>query len=733
MRIWPGRSYPLGAMWDGAGVNFAVFSEHATRVELCLFDSREGQAETHRIVLPEQTDIVWHGYLPDVQPGQLYGYRVYGPYNPHEGHRFNPNKVLLDPYAKAIGRNLRWSDTMFGYRIGDPAADLSFDDRDNADFAPLGVVIDPEFQWGNDRPPRTPWHKTVIYETHVRGFTKQHPGVPERLRGTYAGLASKAAIRHLKKLGVTAVELIPVHYKVNDRYLVENGLSNYWGYNTLSYFAPETSYSAAQSPRESVREFKRMVRTLHKAGLEVILDVVYNHTGEGSELGPTLSLRGLDNASYYRLMPKEPRYYMDYTGCGNTLNMLCPRVLQLIMDSLRYWVLEMHVDGFRFDLASALARELHEVDKLGAFFDIIHQDPVLSQVKLIAEPWDLGEGGYQVGNFPVLWTEWNGKYRDSIREFWRGDGNAVSEFATRLCGSSDLYEHNGRRPYASINFVTSHDGYCLHDLVSYNEKHNHANGQNNEDGDNHNISWNHGVEGPTDDETINALRERQKRNFMVTLLLSQGVPMIRSGDEMGHSQLGNNNAYCQDNEMSWLNWNLTSEQQDFYDFVCSVVQLWRDHPVFRRRHFFQGRQIRGASASDIHWLSPGGEEMEDADWGAGFIRCFGIRLDGQMIDEVDERGRQIVDRTMLMLLNAHDRSIPFTLPWHHESEFWRPMLDTAHPKPDPRRLPAGHQFDLQARSMAVFELKRVWPQFLARFRQTPHQPVEKPHFELTES
>jgi len=432
MRIWPGRPYPLGATWDGSGVNFTLFSEHATKVELCLFDSKDGTKETHRIPLPEQTDIVWHAYLPDVKLGQLYGYRVHGPYDPQKGHRFNPHKVVLDPHAKAIGRDLRWSDTMFGYRIGNVEADLSFDDRDNADCAPLGVVVDPAFHWAGDTQLRTPWHKTVIYETHVRGFTIRHPGVPERLRGSYAGLASKAAIRHLLKLGVTAVELLPVHSKVNDRHLVEKGLSNYWGYNTLSYFAPETSYASSRSPRESVREFKRMVRTLHKAGLEVILDVVYNHTGEGNHLGPTLSLRGIDNASYYRLMPKEPRYYIDYTGCGNTLNMLCPRVLQLIMDSLRYWVLEMHVDGFRFDLASALARELHEVDKLGAFFDIIHQDPVLSQVKLIAEPWDLGEGGYQIGNFPVLWTEWNGKYRDSVREFWRGDGHTVSELATRL-------------------------------------------------------------------------------------------------------------------------------------------------------------------------------------------------------------------------------------------------------------------------------------------------------------
>ena len=492
MRVWPGRSYPLGATWDGTGVNFALFSEHATRVELCLFDDVDDQRETHCIPLREQTDRVWHGYLPDARPGQLYGYRVHGPYRPQEGHRFNARKIMLDPYARAIGREPRWSDAMFGYTVGDKDQDLSFDERDNADNAPLGVVIDPSFRWGNDAPLRTPWHKTLIYETHVRGISMQHPEVPEPLRGTYSGLASKAVIRHLLKLGVTAVELMPVHHFVEDRHLVENGLSNFWGYNTLSFFAPESRYSSTDDPHETVREFKRMVRALHKAGLEVILDVVYNHTGEGNQLGPSLSLRGIDNASYYRLWHQDRRYYSDFTGCGNTLNMLCPRVLQLIMDSLRYWVLEMHVDGFRFDLCSALARELHDVDKLGAFFDIIHQDPVLSQVKLIAEPWDLGVGGYQVGNFPVLWTEWNGKYRDSIRSFWRGDGHAISEFATRLTGSSDLYQHNGRRPYASINFVTSHDGFCLHDLVSYNDKHNHANKEDNRDGDNHNLSWNCG-------------------------------------------------------------------------------------------------------------------------------------------------------------------------------------------------------------------------------------------------
>ena len=722
MRVWPGRPYPLGATWDGRGVNFAVFSEHATQVDLCLFDSSQARRETHRIPLTEQTDIVWHGYLPDVRPGQLYGFRVHGPYAPRKGHRFNPHKVLLDPYARAVGRDLRWSDTMFGYRIGDADSDLAFDDRDNAACAPLAAVVNPAFNWRGDRHPRTPWHKTLIYETHVRGFTIQHPGVPRALRGTYAGLASDASIRHLLKLGVTAIELMPVHYYINDRHLIERQLSNYWGYNTLGFFAPEPRYAAATNPLEAVREFQRMVRRLHEAGIEVILDVVYNHTAEGNHLGPTLSLRGLDNANYYRLVAADPRYYMDYTGCGNTLNMLCPRVLQLIMDSLRYWVQEMHVDGFRFDLCSALARELHEVDKLGAFFDIIHQDPVLSQVKLIAEPWDLGHGGYQVGNFPVLWTEWNGKYRDSVRRFWRGDGHAVSEFATRLCGSSDLYEQSGRRPYASINFITCHDGFTMHDLVSYNEKHNEANSEGNRDGESHNNSWNCGVEGATDDKAIAQLRERQKRNFLTTLVFSQGVPMICAGDEIGRSQQGNNNAYCQDNPLSWVNWELTPEQKELFEFTCKAVAIWRTHPVLQRRKFFQGRQIRGDSVKDVVWLTPAGVEMDDAAWNAGFVRCLGLRLDGRMLDEVDERGRSIVADTLLMLLNAHEHAIPFTLPAGAPHEYWRPLVDTAQPQMKPRWMTAGERYDLQARSLVLLELKRVWgpvARVLEYFRRGP--------------
>src|SRR5690606_25429976 len=598
MKVWQGSPYPLGATWDGIGVNFALFSEHATAVELCLFDSPYAGRETHRIPLRERTEQVWHGYLPDVRPGQLYGYRVHGEYDPRKGHRFNPAKLLFDPYAKAVGRNVRWHESMFGFPIGAPDAR---DDRDNAAYAALAAVVDPAFTWADDRPLRRPWHETVIYELHVRGFTKNHPGVAEEHRGTYLGLAAESTIEHLLDLGVTAVELLPVHHHIDDWHLVKQGLSNYWGYNTLGYFAPDLRYSASRSPQESVREFKSMVRTLHAAGLEVILDVVYNHTCEGSHVGPTLSLRGIDNVSYYRLSPGDLRYYEDFTGTGNTLNMRSPRVLQLIMDSLRYWVLEMHVDGFRFDLASALARELHAVDKLGSFFDIMHQDPNLSQAKLIAEPWDLREGGYQMGDFPVGWTEWNGRYRDSVRRSWSSEGGQVSEFATRLAGSSDLYEHTGRRPSASINFVTCHDGFTLADLVSYKHKHNEANGEGNRDGESHNHSMNFGVEGPTDDPAIRAARVQQRRNFMATLLLSQGVPMICGGDEMGRTQKGNNNAYCQDNDISWVNWALADEDKEFLEFTRMLIGLRQRHPVLRRRRFFQGRPLRGHGVKDLVW------------------------------------------------------------------------------------------------------------------------------------
>lgn len=704
MRIWPGRSYPLGATWDGAGVNFALFSEHATKVELCLFEHAESDRETHRIPMQEHTDLVWHCYLPDIQPDQLYGFRVHGPYDPAHGHRFNPKKVLLDPYARAIGRDLRWDDSLFGYKIGNPQADLTPDDRDNAAFAPLGAVVDAAFTWGDDRPPRTPWHQTFIYEMHVKGFSKRLPDVPEKLQGTYAGAASEAAIAHWKSLGVTAVELMPVHHHVDDRHLVERGLSNYWGYNTLAFFAPNLRYASGGTARDSVHQFKMMVRALHTAGLEVILDVVYNHTAEGNQLGPTLSMRGIDNASYYRLSPQDPRYYMDFTGCGNTLNMTHPRVLQLIMDSLRYWVLEMHVDGFRFDLASTLARELFAVNKLGAFFDIIHQDPVLSQVKLIAEPWDVGEGGYQVGNFPVLWTEWNGKYRDSVRRFWKGDGGTAGETASRLAGSSDLYQTTGRAPYASINFVTCHDGFTLADMVSYNDKHNEANGENNKDGANDNNSWNCGVEGPTDDPNIKSLRERQKRNLVATLFLSQGVPMICGGDELGHTQKGNNNAYCQDNELTWLNWELTDDQKQFLEFVRKAAKIWESQPVFQRRKFFQGRKLRGSDVKDISFFEPTGKEMSDEAWNAGFVKCLGVRLAGDLIGDVDVRGEPIIGDTLLLLLNAHYEPLPFQLPVTRGNQPWERLYDTADPADSPERWDGGQAYQLKERSLAVLRL-----------------------------
>jgi isoamylase len=702
MRVWPGTPYPLGATWDGVGVNFAIFSEHGTRVELCLFDSVDAELESVTIPLPEHTDMVWHGYLPDVRPGQLYGYRVHGPFAPQLGHRFNPHKLIMDPYAKVVGRTVRWHESLFGFTFG--SDDTTFDDRDSAPYAPLAAVIDNAFTWGDDRPLRTPWHETLIYEMHVKGFTKLNPYISESLRGTYLGLASEPAIRHLTSLGVTAVELMPVHHHVDDWHLVRRDLNNYWGYNTLSYFAPDVRYASSTSPQDAVREFKMMVRALHAANLEVILDVVYNHTAEGNHFGPTLSLRGIDNTSYYRLLPNEPRFYQDFTGCGNTLNMRSPRVLQLIMDSLRYWVKEMHVDGFRFDLASALARELHAVDKLGAFFDIIHQDPVLSQVKLIAEPWDLGEGGYQVGNFPTKWTEWNGKYRDAVRRFWRGDGGVVSELATRLSGSSDLYEQSGRRPYASINFITAHDGFTLADLVSYNTKRNDANGEQNADGENHNLSWNCGVEGPTTDRRVLELRERQRRNQIATLLLSVGVPMISGGDELGRTQAGNNNAYCQDNEISWTCWENTPERRDFLDFTRRLIQIWKDHPVLRRRKFFQGRRIRGADVLDIAWLDPSGHEMTDETWGSPDVRCLGVRLNGDAIDEVDERGARIVGDTLLLLLNAAEQPIAFTLPMTAPEERWETLIDTADPWVPSRRLRAGGRYELLPHSMAVLKL-----------------------------
>ena len=704
MRLWPGQPYPLGATWTGLGVNFAIYSAHATRVELCLFDSAEAARPSACVPLPERTDMVWHGYLPDIRPGQLYGYRIHGPYDPSHGHRFNPNKIVVDPYAKAIGRPVRWDDSMFGYTIGSPQEDLSLDGRDNAACAPLAGVIDPAFTWGDDRPPRTSWHKTVIYEMHVKGFTKLHPQVPRHLRGTYEALTTEAALEHLTRLGVTAVELMPVHHHAYERHLAERGLSNYWGYNTQSFFAPDLRYSAAGSPGEAVHEFKRMVKALHSAGLEVILDVVYNHTAEGNHLGPTLSLRGIDNTTYYRLLPDNLRYYQDFTGCGNTLNMQSPQVLQLIMDSLRYWVLEMHVDGFRFDLASALARELYEVDRLGAFFDIIHQDPVLSQVKLIAEPWDLGAGGYQVGNFPVHWTEWNGKYRDAMRAFWKGDERGVAEVATRIAGSNDLYEHSGRRPYASINFITAHDGFTLHDLVSYNDKHNEANGDNNQDGESNNLSWNCGAEGTGADEAVLRLREQQKRNLMASLLFSIGVPMISGGDEMGRTQDGNNNAYCHDSELSWTHWDLDLQQQQFLAFVRRLVRFRRSQPVLMRRKYFQGRAIRGAEAKDIYWLDPSGREMTDSAWDAASAHALGVLMVGDALEEVDERGRPVRGDTLLILLNAHHDDIPFALPTVGPHTAWVRMFDTIAPRVEERHYAADAAYPLQGRTLALFVL-----------------------------
>ncbi|OAI57418.1 glycogen debranching enzyme [Verrucomicrobiaceae bacterium SCGC AG-212-N21] len=685
--IWPGQPYPLGAKAVSGGVNFALFSEHATQVDLCLFDTIQPCGEGRRIVLPEQTAHVWHGFLPDVRPGQIYGFRVHGPYEPSQGHRFDPSKVLLDPYARNIARDLQWNDAVLEHG------------RDTAPFAPLARVVDTTFDWDGDRAPRTPWHETLVYELHVKGFTRQHPDVPESLRGTYAGLASPAAIEHLQQLGVTAVELLPVHYHIDEPFLLKAGRVNYWGYNTLGFFAPDPRY-AASGPGGCVQEFKAMVRALHAAGIEVILDVVYNHTAEGAENGPTISLRGIDNAAYYRLAEDRARY-VDFTGCGNSLNVAHPRTLQLIMDSLRYWALEMHVDGFRFDLASALARELWEVDRLGAFFDIIHQDPVLSEVKLIAEPWDLGPNGYQVGNFPVLWTEWNGKYRDCVRRFWKGDGGKVGELASRLSGSSDLYAHNGRRPSASLNFITAHDGFTLRDLVTYNHKHNEANGEHNRDGNDHNDSWNCGVEGPTDDAAVSALRAQQQRNLLATLLLSQGVPMLLAGDEFGHTQQGNNNAYCQDSPLAWLNWNLSDEQRALLKFTRELMQLRRSNPVFRRRRFFHGRAIYGADIKDLYWVKSDGNEMSDADWNADHVRCICVALVGNQMTETNEKGELIVGESFAILVNAGDQPVSFRLGSRERDVSWTTVFDTALADAPPRTYMHRTEYPLQARSLAV--------------------------------
>ncbi|MFJ8429924.1 glycogen debranching protein GlgX [Kitasatospora sp. NPDC094019] len=712
MQVWPGTSYPLGATYDGAGTNFAVFSESADRIELCLLDEDGSESS---VELRETDAFVRHAYLPGVQPGQRYGFRVHGPYNPGLGQRHNSAKLLLDPYAKAMSGTIDWDESVYGYHFGAPERR---NDLDSAPHTMHSVVINPYFDWGTDRPPRTDYHRTVLYEAHVKGLTKLHPGIPEEIRGTYAGVAHPAVIEHLAKLGVTAIELMPVHQFVRDHRLRDLGLANYWGYNTIGFFAPHSSYSSTGDRGQQVQEFKSMVKALHAAGIEVILDVVYNHTAEGNHLGPTLSMRGLDNVSYYRLA-RDQRFYEDTTGTGNSLLMRSPHVLQLIMDSLRYWVTEMHVDGFRFDLAATLARQFHEVDRLSSFFDLVQQDPVVSQAKLIAEPWDLGEGGYQVGNFPPLWTEWNGMYRDTVRDLWRGENATLAEFGSRLTGSSDLYQDDGRRPIASINFVTCHDGFTLRDLVSYNDKHNDANGENNRDGESFNRSWNCGVEGPSEDPGIEELRARQQRNFLATLMLSQGVPMLAHGDEFGRTQHGNNNTYCQDNPLSWVHWPAgDGPDARLLEFTQGMVWLRRDHPVFRRRRFFHGRPVPGRHTgedggagayedlTDIAWFTPAGEEMTKRNWGASYAKSLTVFLNGYAISEPDRRGGRIVDDSFLLMFNAHFEPLGFTVPAGHGQE-WQVVVDTAQPRlPAPGAGPvvkAGDVLWLTDRSLMVLQ------------------------------
>ena len=701
-RPWPGAPYPLGATYDGTGTNFALYSEVATSVELCLYD--EAGAETV-IPLRERDAFVWHGYLSGIGPGQRYGYRVHGPYDPENGHRCNPSKLLLDPYAKAIDGDIDWDQACFSYDW----TDGSFNDADSAPHMPKSVVISPFFDWDNDRHPRTPYNETVIYEAHVKGLTMTHPGIPEDIRGTFAAVAHPVMIEHYKNLGITAVELMPVHQFVHDSHLVERGLKNYWGYNTIGFLAPHNGYSSSGQSGQQVQEFKAMVKALHAHGLEVILDVVYNHTAEGNQMGPTLSFRGIDNAAYYRLVEDDRAHYYDTTGTGNTLLMKHPHVLQLIMDSLRYWVIDMHVDGFRFDLASSLARQFHEVDRLSAFFDLVQQDPIVSQVKLIAEPWDLGEGGYHVGGFPPLWTEWNGRYRDTVRDYWRGDEATLAEFASRLTGSADLYEQDGRRPFASINFVTAHDGFTLHDLVSYNDKHNEANGEGGQDGESHNRSWNGGVEGETDDLEVLALREQQKRNFLATLFLSQGVPMLLHGDELGRTQLGNNNVYAQDSELAWIDWERARDYEVLTDFTAKLSRLRREHPVFRRRRFFQGRPVKGSPLEDIGWYTPAGGEMSDEDWDQGFARSVAVFLNGEAIREPDLRGEHVSDSQFWLLLNGHHEAMDFVLPDVGAGERWEVVIDTHAPMLDEaehRSVKTAEAFAVEARSVVL--LRKVF-------------------------
>ena len=697
--VWPGKAYPLGATYDGSGTNFALFSEVAEKVELCLFDA-DGTETRYR--LPEVDGFIWHGFLPTIEPGQRYGYRVHGPHDPAEGNRCNPNKLLLDPYAKAIDGTFAWDQSLFGYNFGDPD---SRNDEDSAASMPKSVVVNPFFDWGVDRPPQREYADSFIYEAHVKGLTQTHPDIPDAMRGTYSAIAHPAIIDHLKALGVTAIELMPVHHFANDSTLIDKGLSNYWGYNTIGFFAPDAKYSSSTTPGGQVQEFKAMVRTLHEAGIEVILDVVYNHTAEGNHLGPTVSMRGIDNAAYYRLVDDDKRYYMDYTGTGNSLNVGHPHSLQLIMDSLRYWVTEMHVDGFRFDLASTLAREFYDVDKLSTFFELVQQDPTVSQVKLIAEPWDVGPGGYQVGNFPPQWTEWNGKYRDTVRDFWRGEAGSLGEFASRLTGSADLYEHTARRPVASINFVIAHDGFTLRDVVSYNDKHNEANGEDNNDGESHNRSWNCGVEGPTDDPEITALRARQERNFLTTLLLSQGVPMICHGDELGRTQGGNNNGYCQDNEITWVDWENADEE--LVAFASKLSALRAEHPVFRRRRFFTGRPVRQRGSEgvpDISWFRPDGSEMNDEDWDTGFGKSVAVFLNGHGIPDLDPRGQRVIDDSFVICFNGHHEPLEFTFPPEEFGAAWQPVIDTAADVDDDgETVAAGASRQIEARSVLVFQ------------------------------
>jgi isoamylase len=669
--VYPGSPFPLGATWDGEGVNFAIFSENATAVDLCLFDSKTNKEKRARV--KEVDNHIWHAYIPKLKPGQLYGYRVYGPYEPQNGHRFNPNKLLIDPYAKALSGRIEWNNAIFGYEIGHAEEDLSFNEEDSAPYMPKSVVVDPAFDWEADKAPKIPYHKSIMYEAHVKGLTQLHPGVPENIRGTYSAIAHPIMIQYLKDLGITAIELMPVHHFVNDGFLRERGLTNYWGYNTIGFFAPDIKYSGSGNLGGQVAEFKTMVKELHNAGIEVILDVVYNHTAEGNHLGPTLSFRGIDNACYYRLA-EDKRFCFDYTGTGNTLNAMLPPVLRLIMDSLRYWILEMHVDGFRFDLASTLARELHEVDRLGSFFDIIHQDPVISQVKLIAEPWDIGEGGYQVGNFPPGWAEWNGKYRDCMRDYWRGADSMLSEFALRFTGSPDLYKEGYRKPTASINFITAHDGFTLHDLVSYNEKHNEINGENSNDGESHNRSWNCGAEGPTDDANIIELRNKQKRNFLTTLFLSQGVPMLVAGDELGKTQNGNNNAYCQDNEISWINWQ--HADTEFLNFTQKLMHFQHAHPVFCRRKWFKGRPIQSSGVEDIAWFLPNGNSMSEENWKQDFAKSLGVFLNGKALRSDGPKGEPVIDNNFYIIFNAYDGELPYVLPSEEFGSTWQKLIDT---------------------------------------------------------